>query len=35
MAWYRGLMMASMKSDNSWNRSGHEYVGVYNKIRFT
>ena len=24
---------ASMRSDNSWNQPGHEYMSVYNKIR--
>ena len=32
-AWFRRLMMASMRSDNSWNHPGREYLSVYRQIR--
>ena len=32
-AWFRRLMMASMRSDNSWDRPGREYLTVYRQIR--
>lgn len=32
-AWFRRLMMASMRSDNSWNHPGQEYLSVYRQLR--